>query len=142
MPWCTAASRRRSIAAGESFAVLRSEDESDSFLRPRAMDPHTVQGSIAHQIDQRLTDEDRRELHATPVVRVSDSPAEEIVQYARDHDIDLIVMGTHGRKNVAHLFIGSVAERVVRDAPCPVLTVREHQHQRHKDSPHTENASS
>jgi nucleotide-binding universal stress UspA family protein len=110
----------------------------NTFLRPRSADPHAVEGSITHHIEQRLTDEDRRDLHPVPVVRMSDAPAEEIVQYARDHDIDLIVMGTHGRKAVAHLFIGSVAERVVRDAPCPVLTVRERQHQRHPDTAHTE----
>jgi universal stress protein A len=51
--------------------------------------------------------------------------ARKIVEYATDHDIDLIVMGTHGRAALAHLFMGSVAERVVRTAPCPVLTVRE-----------------
>jgi nucleotide-binding universal stress UspA family protein len=51
------------------------------------------------------------------------SPVEEILRYARDHEIGLIVMGTHGRGAVAHAFLGSVAERVVRKAPCPVLTV-------------------
>lgn len=47
-----------------------------------------------------------------------------IVEYAADQDIDLIVMGTHGRTGLAHLLMGSVAEHVVRTAPCPVLTVR------------------
>jgi universal stress protein A len=46
-----------------------------------------------------------------------------IVEYAQALNIDLIVMGTHGRSGVAHLFMGSVAERVLRHAPCPVLTV-------------------
>lgn len=48
-----------------------------------------------------------------------------IVEYAADHDADLIVMGTHGRGALAHLLMGSVAERVVRTAPCPVFTVRD-----------------
>jgi nucleotide-binding universal stress UspA family protein len=52
----------------------------------------------------------------------------EILRYARDQSIDLIVMGTHGRGFVAHALIGGVAERVVRRAPCPVLTVRRPQH--------------
>ena len=56
------------------------------------------------------------------------APATEIVRHARDESIDLIVMGTHGRGFVAHVLIGSVAERVVRRAPCPVLTVRRPQH--------------
>ena len=50
--------------------------------------------------------------------------APEIVKYAGRERIDLIVMGTHGRGPVAHMLLGSVAERVVRKAPCPVLTVR------------------
>lgn len=48
-----------------------------------------------------------------------------IVEYAADHDVDLIVMGTHGRGTMAHLLMGSVAELVVRTAPCPVFTVRD-----------------
>jgi nucleotide-binding universal stress UspA family protein len=51
--------------------------------------------------------------------------AKKIIEYAADHDVDVIVMGTHGRGALAHLLMGSVAERVVRTAPCPVLTVRE-----------------
>jgi nucleotide-binding universal stress UspA family protein len=50
--------------------------------------------------------------------------APHIVEYARSQDIDLIVMGTHGRRGVAHLLLGSVAEHVLRTAGCPVLTVR------------------
>jgi universal stress protein A len=97
----------------------------NTFLRPTAMDSHALQASAVNQVSQRLTDADRQDLDARAVVRTSDAPAEEIVEYARDEGIDLIVMGTHGRKAVAHLLLGSVAERVVRTAPCPVLTVRE-----------------
>ena len=53
------------------------------------------------------------------------SPVNKIVEYAQAQDIDLIVMGTHGRGALAHAILGSVAERVVRFAPCPVLTVRQ-----------------
>ncbi len=52
------------------------------------------------------------------------NPFTEIARYAEEARIDLVVMGTHGRGGVAHLLLGSVAERVVRTAPCPVLTVR------------------
>ena len=48
----------------------------------------------------------------------------EVLRYAQDEEIDLIVMGTHGRGFVGHVVMGSVAEKVVRTAPCPVLTVR------------------
>lgn len=51
-------------------------------------------------------------------------PFVEIIKAARDYDVDLIIMGTRGRSGVSHMLIGSVAEKVVRKAPCPVLTVR------------------
>lgn len=63
-------------------------------------------------------------LKTTTVVMMSPTPAAAIVSYADEHGIDLIVMGTHGRGAVAHLLLGSVAEKVVRTAHCPVLTVR------------------
>ena len=81
------------------------------------------------QLEASVTDEDRRELHIQLVQLTSASPAATIVSYARDAHIDLIVMGTHGRGAVAHLFLGSVAERVVRAAPCPVLTVHHPEHE-------------
>lgn len=52
------------------------------------------------------------------------APAPVILEYAADHDIDLIVLGTHGRRGLRHLVLGSVATEVVRRSPCPVLTVR------------------
>lgn len=54
---------------------------------------------------------------------------EEIVKYAEEHSIDLIVVGTHGLTGISHLLIGSVAEKLVRAATCPVLTVRPGGHQ-------------
>ena len=53
----------------------------------------------------------------------------EIIQAARDEQADMIVMGTHGRTGMAHVLIGSVAEKVVREAPCPVLTVKHPKHE-------------
>jgi len=52
------------------------------------------------------------------------SPAKTLVRFAKDYDVDLIVMGTHGRRALAHVLMGSVAEAVVRRAPCAVLTLR------------------
>jgi nucleotide-binding universal stress UspA family protein len=52
------------------------------------------------------------------------TPASAIIEFAGGRGVDLIVMGTHGRGGMSHLLLGSVAERVVRTAPCPVLTVR------------------
>ena len=50
-------------------------------------------------------------------------PYAEILRYAIEHNADLIVMGTHGRAGMTHVLLGSIAEKVVRRAPCPVLTV-------------------
>jgi nucleotide-binding universal stress UspA family protein len=52
----------------------------------------------------------------------------EVLRYAQTNGIDLIVMGTHGRGGVSHLLLGSIAEKMVRRSPCPVLTVRHPQH--------------
>ena len=61
-------------------------------------------------------------------------PYAEILRYAAENDVDLIVMGTHGRSGVSHMLLGSIAERVVRHAPCPVLTVRHPQREFVNDS--------
>lgn len=55
------------------------------------------------------------------------SPAEAIVSYVDAHDIDLVVSGTHGRRGLRRLLMGSVAEEVLRRVSCPVLTVRDHE---------------
>ena len=56
-------------------------------------------------------------------------PSPEVVGVHVEDDVDLIVMGTHGRTGLAHMMIGSVAEKVVRRAPCPVLTVKHPEHE-------------
>jgi nucleotide-binding universal stress UspA family protein len=60
---------------------------------------------------------------------VAGNPYLEIVQLAHRENADLIIVGTHGRGPVAHMLLGSVAEKVVRKSPCPVLTVREGEHE-------------
>jgi len=52
----------------------------------------------------------------------------EILNYAREEDIDMIVMSTHGRSGLEHILFGSTAEKVVRQSPCPVLTIRHPDH--------------
>jgi len=91
------------------------------------LDPELQRNVVAAgqaQIDRLMSDEDRTLLRAEGVCVTSNTPAFAIVDYAKKAAIDLIVMGTHGRGAVAHLLLGSVAERVVRIAPCPALTVR------------------
>lgn len=68
------------------------------------------------------------DLEVVKVVR-SGVPFHEINRYADKEEIDLVIMGTHGRTGLKHFFVGSVAERVVRSCPCPVLTVRLPEHE-------------
>jgi nucleotide-binding universal stress UspA family protein len=94
--------------------------------------PLGLEGAVEDAVRERLlkivTPVEQAEFRPEFVVR-SGVPAAEIVRYAKDHDVDLIVMGTHGRGPVGHMVMGSVAEKVVRTAPCPVLTVRSQQHE-------------
>lgn len=57
------------------------------------------------------------------------APFVEIIREAGEGDFDLLVVGTHGRTGIKHMLIGSVAEKVVRKAPCPVLTVKHPEHE-------------
>ncbi len=75
------------------------------------------------QLERLLPPAERGPLAVTCATRVG-HPFVEILGYAVDTAADLIVMGTHGRGPVAHMLLGSVTERVIRKAPCPVLTVR------------------
>ena len=76
-----------------------------------------------HQLEQQLEPHVVVKLSVERSV-VSGAAHRAICDYAREHDIDLIVMGTHGRTGLAHAALGSVAERVLRGAPSPVLIVR------------------
>jgi nucleotide-binding universal stress UspA family protein len=56
-------------------------------------------------------------------------PADEIVEFAKSNEIDLIVMATHGRTGLKHALLGSTTEKVVRKAPCPVLSIHHPEHE-------------
>ncbi len=58
------------------------------------------------------------------LVNAKGDPFSEIIRYANDHTMDIIIMGTHGHTGLKHIFMGSVAEKVVRYSPYPVLTVK------------------
>jgi nucleotide-binding universal stress UspA family protein len=92
------------------------------FLRAAAMDRRALEEAAVRRLQERLTEAERRR-GAVAIVEQSDEPANEILRYAESANIELIVMGTHGRTGLARMVVGSVAEAVVRAAPCPVLTV-------------------
>ena len=88
----------------------------------------TTQTAAHERLVALLTEQEIQELRPERVLQ-GGKPDHAIVQYAKEHEIDLIVMGTHGREGVARVLIGSVAEKVVRRAPCPVLTVHHPEHE-------------
>jgi universal stress protein A len=73
-----------------------------------------------------LADKARKAGVRASSLMVTGDPAQQIVRMARSKRADLIVMGTHGRRGLSKFFVGSVADRVVATAPCPVMTVRGH----------------
>ncbi len=83
-----------------------------------------IEESAHRRLNELVIDSDGSGPKTVPSVMTSSSPAFAIIDYANDHDIDVIIMGTHGRGTLGHFLMGSVAERVVRLAGCPVLTVR------------------
>ena len=101
---------------GDAYAAVLPELQQD------------VERQARERLDQLVVDNDPTPLPIDVIIR-DGGAAPEIVKYAKDADIDLIVVGTHGRGAVAHLLMGSVAERVVRTAHCPVLTVRHPEHE-------------
>lgn len=79
--------------------------------------------AIEQKLRSSIPEEIRRCINIETLIRVG-IPFEEILKAARDLEADLIVMGTHGRTGISHMVIGSVTEKVIRNAPCPVLCIR------------------
>ena len=89
---------------------------------------HTAMNASATERLARLAREQvPADVQASTLVRVG-RPFHEITTAAKELDVDLIVISTHGYTGLKHVVLGSTAERVVRHAPCPVLTVREREH--------------
>jgi len=83
-----------------------------------------IERATSRNLEALLTAEERAK-YAVTLVHRTGSSAYEILDYLREQgDIDLVVMATHGRGGAARLMMGSVADKIVRAAPCPVLTIR------------------
>lgn len=114
-------------------AVLLAEAHEAELHALHALVLHAADETDVDRLWERLAEEARaelraigegRELRVSPAVARGISAAPVILDYASEQDVDLIVMGTHGRRGVRRWLAGSVAEEVVRLAPCPVLTVQ------------------
>ncbi|MEM1201605.1 MAG: universal stress protein [Acidobacteriota bacterium] len=88
----------------------------------------------ASGLDELLGEGDRERLNIREVQKRALAAAPEVVRYAEKQEVDLIVMGSHGRRGWRRFLLGSVAEEVVRTAPCAVLTLRESQAEVHPPS--------
>ena len=88
-------------------------------------EPSVVRDDHSEEMLTRLRDLVPESFHGAWEVEIAvGRPADAIVRLARERNVDLIVMATHGRTGLGHAVLGSVAEKVVRLAPCPVLTVK------------------
>jgi len=103
---------------------------------PEDMDAPELTGNDLHKlqefVENRLADfKKRRPDAAVPEVTIhtdTGDPADKICGFAAEKDADIVILGTHNRTGIKRLLIGSVAEKVVRGAGCPVLVVREKKH--------------
>ncbi len=94
-------------------------------------DPTRVGGAAMAAHDEKIAEQEMARLKSEMLTGVDHetilligNPAEEIVKAEHAYGVDVVVMATHGRTGVSHLVLGSVAERVVRESSCPVLTIR------------------
>ncbi|HTT70506.1 MAG TPA: universal stress protein [Anaeromyxobacteraceae bacterium] len=126
-------SRRALAEAGYLAAALDGELTVIHVHEPDPAPVETLRPPLAEQASLRPGLERRLQAwaqEAGPAARPCASrvlvgnPTLEILRFVQAEGVDVLVMGTHGRKGLRHMLLGSVAERVIRDAPCPVLVVR------------------
>ncbi len=82
-----------------------------------------IRAEVKGRLEELVKEAAKEGVHAEPLI-LTGAPYEAIAEAAKFNDADLVVLGTHGRKGVSRLFLGSVAARVISTAPCPVMTVR------------------
>jgi len=107
---------------------VHSPEEGDAenpmeFLPVEPVEGTQVAEATPQRVEVKTATQERGTVSVVYIQTDSSSPTEAINNHARTHDVDLVVMGTHGRKGVNRLLSGSVTEEVVRQAPCPVFTV-------------------
>jgi nucleotide-binding universal stress UspA family protein len=107
--------------------VVNEKIFSEGLNLPRVSAPDALAKELAAEAERQLKNlipaADRTGLDWEMAI-LQGMPFLEIIRYARANDVDLIVIGTHGRSGVEHIIFGSTAEKVVRKSPCPVLSVR------------------
>jgi len=112
-------------ANGSKVTLIHISDPR-TFVPPQAvLEPQSPTDERAQKAElAKLRDQHLADLQVTLAVLSDHSPAKAICEYAEKHDVDLVVVGSHGRGRIEHWLIGSVAERVVRHATVNVYVVR------------------
>ena len=105
---------------------IRTFDESINAMTPQIPDDETL-AQLKTKLLDCIPEEMRDDMNVEALV-VQGIPFVEIISTAKRNDVDMIVLGSHGRTGISHMMMGSVSEKVVRKAPCPVLTVRKSDH--------------
>ena len=105
---------------------IRTFDESINAMTPQIPDDKTL-AQLKTKLLDCIPEEMRDDMNVEALV-VQGIPFVEIISTAKRNDVDMIVLGSHGRTGISHMMMGSVSEKVVRKAPCPVLTVRKSDH--------------
>ena len=98
------------------------------YIAPFPIDEASIQSSVEEHLDRFVQEHIQIEGRPLRQQVVLGNPYLEIIRYCQEEKIDLIVLGTHGHSALGSILLGSVAEKVVRKAPCPVLTIRHPEH--------------
>jgi nucleotide-binding universal stress UspA family protein len=112
----------------EDVAARWSYDASAAAFAPPDLQAE-LERAARKELDAFVTEDDRRELQAAPVLKRSNTTARAITDYAKEAGVDVIVIGATGRGMIDRMLMGSVADKVIRHAPCPVLAVRHPEHE-------------
>jgi len=107
--------------------VVNEKVFSEGLNLPRIVSLETLEREMTAEAERQLKTilpAEERGAVETETVILKGNPFLEIIRYAHEQDVDLIIIGTHGRSGVEHIIFGSTAEKVVRKAPCPVLSVK------------------
>ena len=103
------------------FEIYPSTLSADPGADPLLLEP--IRNEISRTLDELAADAGRCGVQATSLHALGIA-SEQVIETARKEAVDLVILGTHGRTGLEHVLLGSTAERVVKGAPCPVMTVR------------------
>lgn len=112
------------LAGAELMLTINVNMPERAAIEESMAEPGTAIEEAAHAALAALADRTAPDVTATTDVRFRDFPAEGIMAAADDHDVDLIAIGSHGRTGLSRVLLGSVAERIARQASIPVVIVR------------------